>query len=71
MPESVEGLPFQSSEDGRVLKIIYLLGNNSGNDEWQCRYFRGRCFCVCVVLSTAENHVLCVELVVTTECIML
>ena len=43
LPGRVDGLPSQGRGDGRSLKIVYFLQNDFGNNDWQCRYIRGRC----------------------------
>ena len=58
VPESVEELSFLGRGDGRILKIIYLLENYSGTDDWQCRYIRGRSFRVCRIKHGRKTRVL-------------
>jgi hypothetical protein len=43
LPESLEGLPSQGREDGRILKITYFSENYIPNNDWQCHYILGGC----------------------------
>jgi hypothetical protein len=45
--ESVEGLPSQEREDGRILRIAYFLENYIGKVDWQYHYIRDRYCYVC------------------------
>jgi hypothetical protein len=51
---------------GKILKIVYLLENLIGNDDWQCRYIRGNVL-MYVVLSKADKYMPYGELVRTRE----
>ena len=70
LPESAEVLPSQGKGHGRNLKVAYFMeitverlpGNSVISKEDVLMY---------VILSTAEKHVPCGDLVGTTECVKL
>jgi len=58
IPESVEGFPSVGGGDGRILKLVYLLGECIGNNDWQCHYFHDRWCDVCCTKLGREMYLM-------------
>ena len=60
LPEGLQDSPSLGRGDCGFSKIVQFLENYSyfGKDDWQCRYIRGRCSCVCRTKQGRKTRVL-------------